>query len=268
MDYLADKSWMYKYTTKFSRCDPIFVDGVHFFVEYAKQTKGIIGNGIMLCPCGKCENKFNYDTESIAFHIVRDGFFEGYTTWHFHGESRKRPRLENLDNVVHGREMYSMLNDVLVGGSIIDADVDDEQAETLKFNKMMNEAMKPLYEVERAFHKKNLQHSKETTDLPPILDEVFGRHHGGFERGMGEGWSRRSHQYTASSEAKVATLSEQLEASSAKIDALSTQVSVMQEKEKACTEKMENMKDSQKEELLAMEARMQEQLQTPLQEHM
>ncbi|KAG9442216.1 hypothetical protein H6P81_018070 [Aristolochia fimbriata] len=92
--------------------------------------------------------------------------------------------------------------------------------------------------VESDFHKKNLQHSKEATDLPPILDEVFGHNHGGFERGMGEGWSRRSHQYTPSSEAKVDALSEQLVASSAKIDALSTQ------------------------------ARMQEQLQTQLQEHM
>ncbi|KAG9446299.1 hypothetical protein H6P81_012427 [Aristolochia fimbriata] len=38
------------------------------------------------------------------------------------------------------------------------------------------------------FELAKLQNSKDTHDVPPILDQVFGRHHGGFERGMGSGY--------------------------------------------------------------------------------
>ncbi|KAG9445284.1 hypothetical protein H6P81_016624 [Aristolochia fimbriata] len=469
MDYLADKSWMFKYTNKFSRCDQSFVDGVHFFVEYAKKNKGITGKGVMLCPCAKCENKFNQDTEMIAFHIVKEGFFRGYTTWHFHGESRKRPREENQGDAGHGRQMESMLNDAFLqetgetstrqcrtspavcsnnetqeqpivetskarrgrgptmgktlipppgqkwlcmvannlvedgeGGALShqlgiysrtwsyfplniqwecqapgvfdeilkdlkkhyvfrylegNALVPDEVVKTIckkslcqmvkkwrnklkkKYDEMDQESRKicpdprltqaewesivkywaksdviesskrnkanrahaqafhtlgsksiarhymeerkrlgddftilgsylsahrrkdgsylnkytqeKCVEVERVFHEKNLQQSQETTDLPPILDQVFGRHHGGFERGMGGGWSRRSHQYSSTS--------------ATRIEVLSTQVSVVQDEKKAMMETIENFKETHKEEIRALEARMEEKLQAQLQ---
>ncbi|KAG9458215.1 hypothetical protein H6P81_002723 [Aristolochia fimbriata] len=146
MDFLADKSWMFKYPTKFSRCEQSFVDGVMFFVDYAKRNKGITGKGVMLCPCAKCENQFNQDIEVIAFHIVKDGFFRGYTTWNLHGESHKRRREENLDDVGHQREMESMLIDAFAQGNTGGpADVECEHLEASKFNEMLDEAMKPLY---------------------------------------------------------------------------------------------------------------------------
>ncbi|KAG9439962.1 hypothetical protein H6P81_020127 [Aristolochia fimbriata] len=85
-------------------------------------------------------------------------------------------------------------------------------------------------EVEKIFHENQLQSSKDITDLPPVLDTVFGRHHGGFERGMGSGWSRRSHQYSGTLDARV--------------EALSTQI---QEKDKEMAEKIEQLKEARKE---------------------
>ena len=37
----------------------------------------------------------------------------------------------------------------------------------------------------------NISQSKEPTALVPALDVVFGGHHGGYERGIGIGWSRQ-----------------------------------------------------------------------------
>ena len=85
-DYLNDKRWMYAYKTKPARCHPRFVAGVNFFIDYARERLGVQGNGLMRCPCRKCENGQNLDCETIKTHIVLEGFFPLYESWSYHGE--------------------------------------------------------------------------------------------------------------------------------------------------------------------------------------
>ncbi|KAG9439918.1 hypothetical protein H6P81_020083 [Aristolochia fimbriata] len=165
MDYFNDKSWMYKFTNKHERCSAEFVGGVRFFMEFAKQHKGVQGDGVMLYPCARCENKLYLECGVIEYHIVREGFVEGYSTWYIHGESP----------------------------------------------------------VADAFLVANKVSSQDPKDLGPILDEVYNGHHGGYERGLGEGWSRAKNTTAVASSQKAS----QLQEANGKIDGLTEMVRVL-----------------------------------------
>lgn len=142
--YVTDKSWMYMYKTKHERVNPHFLAGVNYFVEFALKNSS--GDGIMKCPCSKCENKFNEDKDIVQFHIIRDGFTRRYTTWHFHGESRKRPRDEIVSPIDSEDDIHRMLNDAFIWQHVTDETQSRKQNENFEqFEQLMEEANKPLY---------------------------------------------------------------------------------------------------------------------------
>ncbi|KAG9438973.1 hypothetical protein H6P81_019138 [Aristolochia fimbriata] len=149
MDYLNDRSWMYKFATKYSRRHPQFLSGVNFFMEFAKQNNVVGRDGLMLCPCAKCENKFYLDCQNIEYHIVREGFYQGYTFWRFHGESKKRQREQIPNETGHGSEMIMML----INAFMQDVDNEGEALESRKFEQLLDEAKRHLYQGSEKFSK-------------------------------------------------------------------------------------------------------------------
>ncbi|KAG9450053.1 hypothetical protein H6P81_010018 [Aristolochia fimbriata] len=98
-------------------------------------------------------------------------------------------------------------------------------------------------EVSNTFQKNEIVESQDTRDLSIVLDKVYGRHHGGYERGLGTGWSRRREKIVVSSSEKVNTLSTQLEQAHEEIMALKERERERDERERQSAEQMQWLKD-------------------------
>ncbi|KAG9450734.1 hypothetical protein H6P81_010699 [Aristolochia fimbriata] len=98
-------------------------------------------------------------------------------------------------------------------------------------------------EVSNTFQKNEIVESQDTRDLSIVLDKVYGRHHGGYERGLGTGWSRRREKIVVSSSEKVNTLSTQLEQAHEEITALKERERERDERERQSAEQMQWLKD-------------------------
>ncbi|KAG9453316.1 hypothetical protein H6P81_006220 [Aristolochia fimbriata] len=79
--------------------------------------------------------------------------------------------------------------------------------------------------VANAFLVANKVSSQDPKDLGPILDEVYNGHHGGYERGLGEGWTRAKNTTAVTSSQKAS----QLQEANDKIDGLTEMVRVLHE---------------------------------------
>lgn len=56
-----------------------FVEAVNDFVEYAKTLEPFQRNGLVKCPCNKCQC-MNYEkTDIVELHLYRNGFKKKYT---------------------------------------------------------------------------------------------------------------------------------------------------------------------------------------------
>ena len=67
-----DRSWMYS-MTNFGRMGlrSEFVEGVTDFVEYAKTLEHFQRNGVIKCPCSKCECMNNEKPDDVELHLYR-----------------------------------------------------------------------------------------------------------------------------------------------------------------------------------------------------
>ncbi|KAG9449485.1 hypothetical protein H6P81_009450 [Aristolochia fimbriata] len=73
---------------------------------------------------------------------------------------------------------------------------------------------------------------EEEKVLCPVLDEVFGRHHGGCERGLRTGWSRMKMKLVARPSEKVHRLQTELDTTNNKINTLYEEVQELRERHK------------------------------------
>ncbi|KAK6784216.1 hypothetical protein RDI58_017670 [Solanum bulbocastanum] len=66
---------------------PEFAKGVTGFVEYAKTLEPFQHNGVIKCPCNKCQCLYYYEKPDIVeLHLYRNRFKKEYSVWTSHGE--------------------------------------------------------------------------------------------------------------------------------------------------------------------------------------
>ena len=127
------------------------------FVEYAFQNESE-GIGVVYCPCGKCLNVSLHDMETVTMHIVQNGFVQGYTLWHLHGERRKRSREDQPTLEESGDDIKGMIQDACRyqfhseehseeddGGPSTSKNIHGRGQDFEKFEKLTQNAKKPLY---------------------------------------------------------------------------------------------------------------------------
>ena len=84
----SSRGWMYKQIEN-GLLLPSFVEGVETFITFAtSQPRSMDGTKIK-CPCtlSKCRNKAYLEPNIVRFHLVRNGFVQGYYKWIYQGES-------------------------------------------------------------------------------------------------------------------------------------------------------------------------------------
>jgi len=62
-----------------------FGAGVTMFIQFAADQSAI--DGMIICPCKSCANRFWSDLNTVHEHLICEGFMSGYSTWIHHGES-------------------------------------------------------------------------------------------------------------------------------------------------------------------------------------
>ena len=66
-----------------------FISGVTEFMNLAESTKKRIGHeDYMMCPCCHCANTESQEVTIVEFHLLTQGFMDGYTHWTRHGEEQ------------------------------------------------------------------------------------------------------------------------------------------------------------------------------------
>ncbi|GAY66968.1 hypothetical protein CUMW_253020 [Citrus unshiu] len=75
------------------------------FVENA--TLNVENQGLVRCPCKKCQNLCHQNGETIVLHLLKDGMDMSYTTWIWHGEQLGKKGID-----VEMTNTYSMSRDV------------------------------------------------------------------------------------------------------------------------------------------------------------
>ncbi|XP_049389086.1 uncharacterized protein LOC125853435 [Solanum stenotomum] len=82
-----DHSWIYN-MTNFGRMGlrPEFVEGVTGFVEHVKTLEPFQHNGVIKCPCNKCQCLNYPKSDIVELLLFRNGFKKEYTVWTSHGE--------------------------------------------------------------------------------------------------------------------------------------------------------------------------------------
>ncbi|KAK1424327.1 hypothetical protein QVD17_19654 [Tagetes erecta] len=76
-------NWMYN--TR--RTDSICIIGVQDFLKAAEAHRVNEGAQLIFCPCASCKNFQKHYIEYVQLHLLRHGFYPGYTCWSMHRES-------------------------------------------------------------------------------------------------------------------------------------------------------------------------------------
>ncbi|KAL0551889.1 hypothetical protein IC582_010979 [Cucumis melo] len=135
-----DKSWMSK-----SRLSKEFKLGVENFIRFGFSNTT---NTSIRCPCLKCENCQKHKANDIRDHLYFNGIDESYKTWFWHGE-------ELLNSSFHGDSSKCMYEENDVGNIKEMVEIAHEQysKDPSGFEKLLNDAEKPLYEGCKKFTK-------------------------------------------------------------------------------------------------------------------
>lgn len=83
---VMEKSSMTLGETTRSRISNEYTAGVFAFVEYAKGFEN--WEGKIRCPCKKCLNTYKLYGDTMACHLLANGFIQDYIVWHYHRENR------------------------------------------------------------------------------------------------------------------------------------------------------------------------------------
>ena len=146
-----DKSWIHLR----NRLSDEYLAGVQAFIDIAKNYTN--DEGLVRCPCKKCNNGLWQRISVIEAHIIDIGFTPLYTNWFYHGEADLlMQRVVDVEDDCSGNEMADVLEDV-VGRT----EVNDEQNAGLdsshreKYDDLFLEMEKELYPGCKSFHSLN-----------------------------------------------------------------------------------------------------------------
>ncbi|KAL3354263.1 hypothetical protein AABB24_018753 [Solanum stoloniferum] len=118
----SDRSWMYNRNNP-GRASmiPKFAEGVARFINHAMTLDDFLNSRLIRCPCVNCENVRYHTTETVAMHLMMNGFKPGYTVWTSHGEVESDTMFNNFvvgessrsteHNYFQGSRMSDMIND-------------------------------------------------------------------------------------------------------------------------------------------------------------
>lgn len=83
---MDDRSWIYRHVRKKSKHIHEFMSGVNTFLDFAFSNPECVDDGMIRCPCAKCDF-INYKSrEDVEMCLYKHGFVPNYTTWTEHGE--------------------------------------------------------------------------------------------------------------------------------------------------------------------------------------
>mgnify|MGYP003487283825 FL=1 len=117
-----DRSWMYNRNNP-GRAGmiPEFAEGVTRFINHAMTLDDFLTSRLIRCPCVNCENVRYHTTETVAMHLMMNGFKLGYTIWTSHSEVESDTMFNNFvvgensrsteHNYFQGSRMSDMIND-------------------------------------------------------------------------------------------------------------------------------------------------------------
>lgn len=101
-------------------------------------TLNVENQGLVRCPCKKCQNLCHQNGETIVLHLLKDGMDMSYTTWIWHGEQLGKKGID-----VEMTNTYSMSRDVDDHYRGVHENV-DEQQDNCPMN-FVEDAEIPLY---------------------------------------------------------------------------------------------------------------------------
>lgn len=152
----VDRSWMWRRFDEKGFISAEFDKGVNEFLDFAYSHPNVVDHGKIRCPCAKCDNrKFNF-RDNVHYHIKRNGFKHGYTTWDTHGELRRTYHAEECSGSrdEEDRGMRTMVVDAAGPNFDWGFDGDEHQGyreqppnpSAQKFFDLLKDANEPLWE--------------------------------------------------------------------------------------------------------------------------
>lgn len=137
-----------------------YLQGVSNFLDFAFLNT--IQEGLILCPCNKCTNRYWQDRETVLDHLICDGFSNVYTNWIYHGENvDMSSSMHDFDNTDVHDDMRGMLNEAFGISHEPDEETvpreymsnEDPNEEAKKFYKLVDDSEQELYPGCKKFSK-------------------------------------------------------------------------------------------------------------------
>ncbi|KAL3845803.1 hypothetical protein ACJIZ3_003206 [Penstemon smallii] len=153
-------SWMYNRKVG-NDFNPEWLYGVNQFLDYARSQPEYIGNGVLRCPCRKCENMQYASSAQVQVHLFKYGFVADYWYWVSHGEVEPttQPNINvgpsGSDQYIHDEEdnrYEDIVYDAMRGGAF-NCNIGDivyanspPNEEAQEFYKVLDSAQRPVFE--------------------------------------------------------------------------------------------------------------------------
>ena len=130
-----NRSWMSK-----DRRSKDYEDGVENFISFAVQNSA--NQNSIKCPCLQCGNLIFNTPQKIREHLFFYGIDQSYHTWFWHGEAAlssgpPTTRVECFDRIHIGNVDHTV--------EMVEAAQDDCKANPKLFERLLEDAEKPLY---------------------------------------------------------------------------------------------------------------------------
>ncbi|GLT30777.1 hypothetical protein SLA2020_055660 [Shorea laevis] len=123
-----DQSWMYCRRDEMGYWNNEFNAGVEIFLGFAFSQTDLMfcAKNMIRCPCSKCWNREWHHRRKVQFHLIRNGFMDGYFIWKRHGEiihrkwrctqvgeSSSAAAAAAMNNVLSVDQLKDMLHDAM-----------------------------------------------------------------------------------------------------------------------------------------------------------
>ncbi|XP_078154434.1 uncharacterized protein LOC144549544 [Carex rostrata] len=151
----GDRSWMYgpRYVEK--KVNPVFVNGVEEFFNYAFSIPNNVDKKNRIkCHCANCGCTRWWDRYTIGKHLLKSGFRLYYETWTMHGECVNVGLGEHSQTVVEETvieesvevECQNDMIEIVVDAAGPSFDWEQPNSKAQEFYNMMNAAEEPLWD--------------------------------------------------------------------------------------------------------------------------
>ena len=133
-----DRCWISK-----DRRSKEYEDGVEYFISFSIQNS--TSKISIRCPCIQCGNLIFHTPQIIREHLFFYGFDQRCLTWYWHGEAgpSSGPKTTKAERCAKNQ----FFDDVDCTIEMVKAAHDDFHADEEIFNKLLQDAEKPLYQV-------------------------------------------------------------------------------------------------------------------------